>query len=498
MAVLVDAGDGRSFSRIYHEALTDEQRKHPDIHFQWLRYRLSQGKAGETLDGLAKIAPEQSAEFPRYDFLEMRAHFANDEASDAARGSDLALAFLDSSRRFPDRDFRRDTLSLLESLPPARFVGDSGAQLREVLRETDSPEQRDLAPTLVFSLKLAEAKADRGRVFSEAVAALHPTRPEKLMSWLLGLREYQRVIDLWNRQEVLRSPEIHEAIARSLVATESYDEALDLLRYPPENSDRIGLAALRAQVHRELEDKPGETSAWREALLEADKDMTRNEYLRVAQLAHEVQNLPILADALVAASQHPLGSLPNMEEIQWLFGYLLENHRTEDLQTLTLRLLSRNQNPILVNNALYLSLISSDGEAVSDEMVEVGRRLREIAPQYLQIRNTLALLLCLQEKGEDALSLYRESEWKGMEWHQFSPAARATLAYVLALNGPIDPFTNVAAQINWGEMSAAERRFYRLRLDPFLKSQGSAIERALEKDGVPKGGGAPVEAEGGL
>jgi len=166
-----------------------------------------------------------------------------------------------------------------------------------------------------------------------------------------------------------------------------------------------------------------------------------------------------------------MGRLPATEQIGWLIGYLVEQGRLDDLMSLTQRLLSQSQNPALLNNAIYLTAIGGDGKTISLEMIATAEQLAKKFPQYTQMRSTLALLYCLSERYEEALAAYRESDRIGNGWHDFSPAARATLALVLAGNGSIDPFANMSTQIDWSGMTLTERRFFQMKLDPYLHSQ---------------------------
>lgn len=156
------------------------------------------------------------------------------------------------------------------------------------------------------------------------------------------------------------------------------------------------------------------------------------------------------------------------EEIGWLTGYLVEQNRLDDLESVTKRLLSRSQSPALMNNVIYLDAITSDGEKISDGVIDLATQIAENNPKFPQLRFTLALLLCLRDRNEEALAAYREEDRSGMGWHSFSPAARATLALVLAKNGSIAPFPNVSMQIDWAAMTTAEQRFFRLQLDSYL------------------------------
>jgi len=485
MAPLLDLGDLHSFGQTYHYLLTDEQRAHPEIHFQWLRYRLLQNRPDVTLAGLEEIPASTRETEPRYLMLEMRARLASGKPGDSERFGELALTMLEEAAGGSAewRDMRKETLSLLEPLQPDMWSPEIAKSLRAALLEGDSTEQRELAPTLDATLRLAESPEKRDQILDESIASLRNTHLEVLNQWLLRLGETGRIVNLRDPEQPILSPAVFEVIVRALLEEEQFEEALELLEYPPSNSDGIVLQVMKARACKELDRKPEETSAWRQTLLLAERDMTRNEYLRIAQFASRAGNQDITADALVGASMHPMGSMPASEEVGWLTGYLVEHGRLDDLMSVTQRLLSRSQDPTLINNAIYLTAISGDGKSISAEMIATAEQLAKDLPQYPQMRSTLALLYCLSDRDGEALAAYRETERNGIGWHSFSPAARATLALVLGGNGKIDPFPNVASQIDWSEMTPTERRFFQMKLDPFLQEQEG------EEDSIPPASG---------
>jgi len=97
MAVLLDLGDLEDFGKTYYNLLTEEQQAHPEIRFQWLRYRLLQNRPDVTLAGLEEIPASTREKEPRYVMLEMRARLASPLPEDKERFRDLVLATLEKA-----------------------------------------------------------------------------------------------------------------------------------------------------------------------------------------------------------------------------------------------------------------------------------------------------------------------------------------------------------------------------------------------------------------
>lgn len=242
---------------------------------------------------------------------------------------------------------------------------------------------------------------------------------------------------------------------------------MGLMEFPPQGVDRIALLAKKAAVARELGRSTEETSAWREALLEAERDLTKNHYLQLARLAQRAGETEVAAESIVGACQNPLGILPPVREIGWVIGYLAKSDRAEDLRSVTNRLLQgESSHPVLLNNAVYLNTVMR-GEARAEE-IQVMERLREQYPGVTQMRTTLALAYLTTGRKEEALALLEPERTSSVRWQELSPAGRSVFALVLAETGENEHFLKVHALIDAKELLAIERSFYEDAFAPHL------------------------------
>lgn len=172
-----------------------------------------------------------------------------------------------------------------------------------------------------------------------------------------------------------------------------------------------------------------------------------------------------------------------------MIKYLYENDRAEDLYSLINRMLSTDrQNPVLLNNAIYLNLITSMGRAKVEEMVPIAEAVVRDASRYPQTRYTLALAYILAGRTGDALALYRPEERTVFGLQELGASGRAGYALVLAENGKTTEFQKAAAMINWSELSSPERRFFEKFLQPYLEPEEENATPATGENATPPGG----------
>ena len=225
----------------------------------------------------------------------------------------------------------------------------------------------------------------------------------------------------------------------------------------------VVMGGLGAAAARALGRRSDEVAAWNKARVAAEQDQTRNRHLGLAAAALRAGEEDIAAEAYVAAFRHPLGLMPPGREVAWLLNYLPENDRPEDLLAVTGRLLQwEADEPALVNNAVYLSLIL--GQPVGEAGVGIMEPIVERHPEIAGFRNTLALARLETGDAAGALALYSKLEdgsaEHGKVGDSFSSAGRAIYSLVQAENGDVQEFHAVAGTIRWEEMLEQERLFF--------------------------------------
>lgn len=289
-------------------------------------------------------------------------------------------------------------------------------------------------------------------------------KESQLAAWLLRHREALKVLDLWEQAESIRSSEFYLAVMEALILVERYEEFHWLAKFPPRDVSRLSLEVFRALAFSAEERDSEAVSAWQQAMQLAELDFTRNNFLWLSRVALDAGEENVALEAIVGASKHPLGVMPEAVEIEWVVPVLVERGRFNDLLTVTKRLMRFDSSPVLINNAFYIGVVTGNGEGISEEILSRAARLAEENPSYPQIRNTAALLHALAGRGEDALAFYHDYELGEMGWHEFSQVRRATLALVLRANGFRSPWKKIRLSIDWSKLSPPERKFFREHL----------------------------------
>ena len=455
LAVFAEIRDARRFSAFF-EALPPEVQTRPEARLQRLRHRLRLGQGAGVVAAL-EIDPEMAEVWPgpllRLEGLWQRNHPGDDEAAAA-----LAVELLEAELASEDRAVILEGLS---RLTPSRIPPASAGQLLSTLGETFAPAE---PPTLRDTLRLAAEPGRRDALVTEATERHRDGSLEALCRWLAGLGEIDAILELTeDNLRALAAPGLFEARVRALIDREEYEEALALLRYPPIDGDAVVMGELGAAAARALGRRSDEVAAWNKARVAAEQDQTRNRHLGLAAAALRAGEEDVAAEAYVAAFRHPLGLMPPAREVAWLLKYLTENDRPEDLLAVTGRLLQwEADEPALVNNAVYLSLIL--GQPVGEAGVRIMEQIVERHPEIAGFRNTLALARLETGDAAGALALYSKLEdgsaEHGKVGDSFSSAGRAIYSLVQAENGDVQEFHAVAGTIRWEEMLEQERLFF--------------------------------------
>ena len=490
LGAINDVGDTLRFPAFW-EALSGEARALPEAQVERMRHLLLKKAPLQVIEELGKseLAPGDPRRLMKIHAL---LQFGEAEKDRAA----LTLA-LEEAREAPDEEARRKIFGLISVLPPERIPREIAAEALEAARSF--PAIDELEPTLNFTLRIAQAPESRQGIAREALAALQKEHLDSLCRWLMRLREHRLIIEHIDEVQAFRSGFAFEARVQSLIAVHRLEDAFILLQFPPETADRVGALMLKATVARALGRKSEETAAWQEALLEAERDMTQNNYLKLARFAQAAGERRVAADAIVAACRHPRGIMPPSGEIDWLMQYLIENDRPGDLLVVSRRFLrSEWGNPVLLNNAIYLSVILGGEDSVGENVIQLVDSLQERHPGILGIRTTKALVHLLAGRAEEARGVFRPEEFTGIGWQAFPAPDRAVFALVLRETGPEALALNVRDRIDWDDMLEVERAFFWNRLFPGSRilpeaesSPGDAAAAATE----PAGEGEEKKAE---
>jgi len=487
LAAINDTGDGLRFESFWKE-LEAETRKSPEALRERCRHLIREGRSESAIELLREADPR---EHPQLALLKVEALLDRDETDTDRRALELALSLLDDA---PGNEIRVRLLNRLAEIDPSRIGSEKATRLEQWL---DRLPVTAIDPSLPYALRVARSPDRRDAILREAVDDLRADHLDPLCQWLSRLGEHERIEKRIDEVQAYRSAVAYETRVRALIALDRLEDAFALLQYPPDVANRVGALVMRASVAGRLGRRSAETSAWQEALHVASRDMTRNHYLELARFAQAAGERRVAADALVAACRHPRGIMPPSDEIRWLVRYLIEQDRPGDLLAVCKRLLqSEAENPVLLNNAIYLSIILGGEGTVGDNVLELVDTLGEEHPDILGIRTTRALAHLMAGRPGEAREAFRADEYEGIGWQLFPASDRAIFAMVLQEDGPEELARHVRDVIDWSEMLEAERAFFRKHLSDNARSTGIETATADSSGDATGGGPNAVRVEG--
>jgi len=463
LGAVADIGDAKTFAGLY-ASLSEEEQRDPDIKFEWIRNELNASDPAEVFSLLGEVSGDGLS---RYSALMIECLFRMSAKERYEEAEQLTLQLLDatSGDRNKDREIQIAILGILAQQPSSRFSESGSKAITRKLEKQGLFQKETAAPTLRYTLQLASSPDRRKAILDEAITSLERFNQDELYRWLAGNEEFELLLSMMDPDEPIRSGAVFKAIVQALVVNERYTEAIEYLQFPPESIDKVWSFGTEAQLQSLLGNSQESVSSWRKAMIVAERDLTKNGFLRIARMAKRLGDLSVTADALVAASSHELGALPDFDEVSWMINYLVEEDRLDDLLTVSQRLLRRSRNPILINNAIYLSMISSDGKVISEDMVKTMEALRKEKPDSSSFTATAALAYCLSDREAEGLALYEEGSESQFDWEPLTETQKATVALILAKLGQAERFLEIEQAIDWSSVTSMEKRFFRTRLE---------------------------------
>lgn|GEM_PF-6513460 len=454
IAAINDIGDKIRFQQVW-ERLDPEDKSHPNAAAEYCRFLLGSGRPSKVIEFLATFETKTD-ELSRLR-VEAQLQLSLDQDTGFLRdGLVGAIRLVEEG----SDEMRLEILNRLARLPHSQFEPEEAQTLLEAIEKVADKSMLDT--TLSFSLRIAGNPVRSTGLIDEAVALLLEEQIDSLCAWLLRNGEHEAILEHIDEVQAYRSAIAYEARVRALIATERLEDAFAFLKFPPDIADRVGALMMRAAVARRLERESAESGAWQEAMLEAERDMTRNHFLKIARAAQSMNRTRIAADALVAACGHPRGLMPPIEEISWLVGYLAKHDRADDLLLVSRRMLSRHSDdPVMMNNAIYLTIVLNGPEAANDNLVSLIEGLATSYPEVVGIRTTLALAYLMAGRNDEAYAVFRPEEFTGIGWQKFNASDRAIFAIALERKDDGKLAANVKQMIDWEEMLEVERIFFR-------------------------------------
>jgi len=478
---LLETGQSQRFL-MHYAKLPDQLRNQADIELQHLRVLQM---TGQFKDAVRRIENRDEPPAGAYRSLLIRALYSQATAETDRQAADHGIALLEQAGDAADAK-APELLGLLAGLPPERITPELAAKTLEYLARPSAAEPTpgaasDLDPTLHFTLQLAQDPTRRADILAKATAELGASGELGfLCRWLLRIGQHEHILEIVekNPQTILQSNEIFDCHVSALIAAGEHQRAFDALKNPPEFADSVRLALGKALVARELNLKADETGAWHAAMQSAAQESDRNRFLEIAMTAQQSGEASIAADAIVHAVRHRMGSMPPLESIEWVIGFLIENNRPQDLLAVCNRLLQIHpDNPVLLNNAVYLSLILSEASDDSTRLLGLAKDLYEEYPDIVGIRTTLALSYLICNQPESANDLFERERSSSFNWDELGDSDRAIFALVELKNGDRKRYRNLRDLIDWNGMLTIEKNFF---LGWINQAETQRIDRATK------------------
>jgi len=359
-----------------------------------------------------------------------------------------------------------ELFDVLSELNPSRFEPQIATVIAQSLQ--DRPERKEINPTLSYNLAIAAAPEEASRLVDAAVRELSRDHRDALCRWLLRLGQNEKLLELTSFEpEVgIESNTVLYCRIDALLNVGKIERALIEMDHLPPMTDPLVVELKRALAYRKLDRRSEEVGAWSAAVAAAEGDSKRNRFVEIAALASQLGRQEVATDAIIKAIQHPRSGAPAADSIQGVFRHLLQNNRPDELLLICNRLLqSEPENPQLINNAIYLTLLLASANADHRHLLQFAERIHKQLPHVTGIRTTLALNHLVCDQPEAALELFKAERASSAAWDNLSNVGLAIFSLALDESGEWQMAKNVRELINWDGMLEVEQSFYQERID---------------------------------
>ncbi len=352
--------------------------------------------------------------------------------------------------RFSDSRKRLDSISINHPVPPSTFL------LERELEIHQFPENRE---------KLIE------RTIEEWVEK----NPAALFEWLLRLREAERILSLIEDTDPHSSSSLFRVVTLAAITMKDWKRAESLLRNPhPEMRPSIVLG-LQAAIAEQQNQVSRSQALWQQALSQAEISPGQAALLEVAKLASRSGNAEVRNRAVTEALKRPSAiSLP-ASDVAFLFDVLAQKNEVDDLLTVSRNLLNSDpENPVLINNVVWLELILEEQRQDHSELL---RKLVGKFPDIPPLRSTLALSLMTNGKNEEALAIMSPTFGAATAKRKNSSATdNAVAALAFARSGDREQARPLFDKIRWSEMMEIEQAFFRKTITQALNPESAGSD----------------------
>ena len=463
LLLYLSIGDVVTFRNLLN-GLSDEERNDPDVLTMAVRFSLARNNLQGALqlsERLGRVRQEPGDLLLAADVLS-RIAAADDTASEKAQ-TVIDLLF-DPAK---DRTVALAAFSLLRQIPPEkrdteRFA-DAGKRLDLIEESLEVPT---ILRLLVTELEMTANPESRDPLIDGAVARLLTDEPEVLGEWLLGLGQHERLLEKLPEERARSSAALFGLLVRATMMAADWETAEKLLAAPHPGMKPSTVYGMRGIVASQQGSRAASLGFWERAFYQAELAPGRTELLTLGRMAARTGNAEIRNRAVTEALKRRSAIPMPLADVSFLFSELSAENKAEDFLEVSRNLLaSQPENPMLINNVLWLELI---GNQVRQDLTMEMQSLVERFPDIQALRSTLALAQVVDGDAVAALDtlgpILEDKEGEGEE-EEVEESNYAVLALALMRNGEVERAKKIAAEIEWSKMMEVERTYFQREID---------------------------------
>jgi energy-converting hydrogenase A subunit M len=430
-------------------SLSEDDQKVPALHCQIVNWLLLSRQFQEAIQ-LADASPIEARD-PALDLL-----LAKGLAGSGLEGArEITTARLGSLMKGDDRDLALQVLTFLTYLKDG-WIYEPLAEAT-IQRFEDDPDLRVTDRLNLEFLRLGLKKVDPDKVVADTIAKYQENNRRELVVWLKRVGESKRIVALTGSEAAKSNPDLFSARISALERLGLWAQLEDELQEPSVFIAGPLLLSAQATAAFRTGDQIKFFRRWQDAIKAAKLDLNQNWFYRLAASAGQLQDTDRQMEALVLGIEHPMGKPPNASALSSLFQWLLDRGETERLLEVSYALLRHEpQNPLLINNHLYLKALHGQ---VNDRDVAKLRGLREAFPKQTEVRDSLALVLLQNGEPQAALA---ELKMISPETAGLSPSGQAVYAKALQELGREEEAAELGGKIAWESLTEAEQKLLAL------------------------------------
>jgi hypothetical protein len=430
------------------------------------------GMVGQVWAGL----PEECRKQPRFAAAFARRLLAGNRLSEAAsvlvavpegvRDDSVRLAlariFIKSGKREGFEEAQRIIASALAS-------GAEHSAWLDVLEEIPVPSLRAnlLSPVRGLSgvdparIALITARMDyaaqwpqRAIIIEQAITACKERAPEHLARFLSHLGLYQKLLDIYDVQEIGSHPGLLPLLLDAAERTGSWERAGELLDASTGSFPKNLEMAHRAVLAAKAADSSTRAEAWRAAIAQAKSDDSGRALLELHRIASDAGLNELAATAMLDAIRGRRGPLPLYEDQKSLCLALVESGQDRTLLEICAIYLSfEPANPMLLTQYAYLACLNDVIDPA--KLLKPLELLAKAFPKQLPIHMTLATAHLCAGQADKAAAVLDPFE---LEKEELSPAFRIVFLTSQVLSGKIPADDPRIVSFPWNSLQASENR----------------------------------------